>query len=215
MMRKYYAIKNGNTNRALILFNWEDAEKEVKGAKGVIYKSFNSINDADDFLRSLEIEGEVDENNIFTLNENDIKEQSKKAIDIYVDGSYNIVDKRYSYGGVVVENGVEIDNFSKDIKNEFSSMRNVSGEVYGAINAMKYALEKNYKKLNLYFDYQGIESWALGTWKRNNKLTKSYHEFYKEISEKLSVNFIKVKGHSGDKFNDRADELAKKALDLI
>ncbi len=215
MMRKYYAIKNGNTNRALILFNWEDAEKEVKGAKGVIYKSFNSINDADDFLRSLEIEGEVDENNIFTLNENGIKEQSKKTIDIYVDGSYNIVDKRYSYGGVVVENGVEIDNFSKDIKNEFSSMRNVSGEVYGAINAMKYALEKNYKKLNLYFDYQGIESWALGTWKRNNKLTKSYHEFYKEISEKLSVNFIKVKGHSGDKFNDRADELAKKALDLI
>ncbi|NLC65623.1 MAG: ribonuclease H [Clostridium sp.] len=214
-MRKYYAIKNGNTNRALILFNWEDAEKEVKGAKGVIYKSFNSINDADDFLRSLEIEGEVDENNIFTLNENGIKEQSKKTIDIYVDGSYNIVDKRYSYGGVVVENGVEIDNFSKDIKNEFSSMRNVSGEVYGAINAMKYALEKNYKKLNLYFDYQGIESWALGTWKRNNKLTKSYHEFYKEISEKLSVNFIKVKGHSGDKFNDRADELAKKALDLI
>lgn len=210
-MRKYYAIKNGNTNRSLILFNWEDAKTEVKGAKGVIYKKFDSITEADDFLKSLEKEDEVN----VLADDSELGLTSKEIIDIYVDGSYNNLDGKYSYGAVVVENGAEIDNFYKSMKDEYSSMRNVSGEVYGAINAMKYALEKNYKKLNLYFDYQGIESWALGTWKRNNNLTKSYHEFYKKISKELSVNFVKVKGHSGDKFNDRADELAKKALDLI
>lgn len=210
-MRKYYAIKNGNTNRSLILFNWKDAKTEVKGAKGVIYKKFDSITEADDFLKSLEKEDEVN----VLADDSELGLTSKEIIDIYVDGSYNNLDGKYSYGAVVVENGAEIDNFYKSMKDEYSSMRNVSGEVYGAINAMKYALEKNYKKLNLYFDYQGIESWALGTWKRNNNLTKSYHEFYKKISKELSVNFVKVKGHSGDKFNDRADELAKKALDLI
>ena len=40
-------------------------------------------------------------------------------------------------------------------------------------------------------------------------------EFYKDASKLVDVDFIKVKGHSGDKYNDLADELAKKALGLI
>ena len=226
-MSKYYAIKNGNSKRNLILFNWEDAKKEVTGAKGVIYKSFKSINEADDFIKSLSEENNVGEkdnireenntvkNEIFNTNDILFKEDPKDKIDIYVDGSYDNLNKKYSYGGVVVKDNYEIDSFSRDVKDEFVSMRNVSGEVYGAITGIKYALKNGYKDLNLYFDYQGIESWALGTWKRNNDLTKSYHEFYQEIKNKINVNFVKVKGHSGNKFNDRADELAKKALDLI
>lgn len=226
-MRKYYAIKNGNSKRDLILFSWEDAKKEVEGAKGVIYKSFKSINDADYFLKSLsnkrnlvedkekKVEKNLVENEIFDVSSITYKKGLKNEIDIYVDGSYDDLNKKYSYGGVVVENGHEIDNFSKSIKDEFTSMRNVSGEVYGAVKAIKYCLENGYSDLNLYFDYQGIESWALGTWKRNNKLTKSYYEFYKKIENRINVRFIKVKGHSGNEFNDRADILAKKALDLI
>jgi len=30
------------------------------------------------------------------------------------------------------------------------------------------------------------------------------------LIRKLNVRFIKVKGHSGDRYNERADELAKK-----
>ncbi len=60
-------------------------------------------------------------------------------------------------------------------KEKHSAMRNVAGEVLGAMKAMTYAKEQGYQKLTLYFDYQGIESWALGTWKRNNTLTQEYH----------------------------------------
>ena len=42
-----------------------------------------------------------------------------------------------------------------------------------------------------------------------------YVEFYKNASKHVDVDFIKVKGHSGDKYNDMADELAKKALGII
>ena len=31
----------------------------------------------------------------------------------------------------------------------------------------------------------------------------------------VNIKFKKIKGHSGDKFNDRADLLAKKALEEI
>ena len=39
--------------------------------------------------------------------------------------------------------------------------------------------------------------------------------FYDEMKEKIEIEFVKVKGHSNDKYNDLADELAKKALDIF
>ena len=42
-----------------------------------------------------------------------------------------------------------------------------------------------------------------------------YVEFVKDIKDKIKVNFIKVKSHSNNKYNDLADELAKKKADEI
>lgn len=47
-----------------------------------------------------------------------------------------------------------------------------------------------------------------------NEGTKAYKAFYDGIKDKLHVRFIKVKGHSNDKYNDMADMLAKEALGL-
>ena len=49
-------------------------------------------------------------------------------------------------------------------------------------------------------------------WKANKEGTKLYRDFYNSISKKLKVDFIKVKAHSGDKYNEEADKLAKEAL---
>ena len=68
--------------------------------------------------------------------------------------------------------------------------------------------------VTIVFDYQGIESWALGTWKRNNEITSNYHNFMREKMKDIKILFKKVKGHSGDKFNDRVDALAKEALGI-
>ena len=44
--------------------------------------------------------------------------------------------------------------------------------------------------------------------------TKAYQEYYRSIAEHVQITFRKVKGHSGDKYNDMADVLAKKALGI-
>jgi len=41
------------------------------------------------------------------------------------------------------------------------------------------------------------------------------NSFYDEISQDIRVDFIKVKGHSNDRYNDLADALAKEALEII
>lgn len=217
-MGKYYAVINGHAKEPVILESWEACKKEVTGAKGVKFKSFATLLEAQEFISLHEEPGEVKT----PVKKKKMPEKmetiatpvvrTSDEIIIYVDGSYELSSERYAYGLVAVADGEEIYSDKKAFKSEFSTMRNVAGEVLGAVTAMKYAKEAGYKKLKLYFDYQGIESWALGTWKRNNKLTQGYHEFYKDIKNDLQVKFIKVKGHSGDRFNDRADELAKSAF---
>lgn len=132
----------------------------------------------------------------------------------YVDGSFRQGYAVYGYGVVIVCAGEVVETMSGfGARPEYVSMRNVAGEVLGAVKAMEYALAKGAHKLVLYFDYQGIESWATGTWKRNNDLTRGYFEFVRDLRGRLELSFRKVKGHSGDRFNELADELAKAAVE--
>lgn len=133
----------------------------------------------------------------------------------YVDGSYNITTKEYSYGAVIFHQGKE-EHFSEKFDNqEMASMRNVAGEIEGSMCAMRYCVEHGIKSIDIYFDYQGIASWCLGEWKTNKEGTIAYKRYYDEIKSKVLVNFVKVKGHSGDKYNDLADSLAKAAVGII
>ncbi len=222
-MGKYYAVVDGHSKMSLILDSWDQCKKEVTGAKGVKFKSFVRKEDAQAFIEDhgggSSSPGKDETMKTLPKNENQVIESPSEKlegypgiIEIYVDGSYEIASHRYAFGLVVVKNGVEIHASCGAYQDDFSSLRNVAGEVLGAQKAMLYAVEHGYTHLNLYFDYQGIESWAKGSWKRNNALTQGYHDFYQEMKGKLQVTFLKVKGHSGDYFNDRADGMAKSAF---
>ena len=130
----------------------------------------------------------------------------------YVDGSFDLSSFTYSYGVVFITNkGKETFSGRKDDK-EMAEMRNVSGELKGAMVAMELAVERGLDTLYLHFDYTGIEQWAMGNWKTNKEGTRAYKAYYDSIKDKLKVIFIKVKAHSGIEYNEEADQLAKDAL---
>ena len=64
------------------------------------------------------------------------------------------------------------------------------------MKAVEYAINNGYNEVYIVYDYQGIESWALGTWKRNNRITQNYNEFMQEKFKLIKVRFKKIKGHS-------------------
>ena len=77
------------------------------------------------------------------------------------------------------------------------------------------AMEHDRKELVIYHDYEGIAKWCLGEWKANKEGTKAYKAFYDAVSRQIQITFVKVKGHSGDTYNEMADRLAKEALGLL
>ena len=97
---------------------------------------------------------------------------------------------------------------------EYSSMRNVSGEILGCMNAIQYAIDHHYPSICIYYDYEGIEKWATGLWKANKEHTQNYVKTINDMKKKIDIYFQKVLAHSGDYYNEVADGLAKKAVGI-
>ena len=199
MAKKYYAVRKGR--KTGVFETWDECKAAVSGFSGAAYKSFTNREEAMDFVTA---DSKADE---------DMDEKQSEAF-AYVDGSYDDTTKSYSYGMVMMVKDDELHFNKKFEKDDMSDMRNVAGEIQGSMAAMQYCLDNKIKSISIFYDYEGIEKWCNGDWKAKKEGTQKYVEFYKNASKYVDVDFIKVKGHSGDKYNDMADELAKKALGL-
>lgn len=196
MAEKYYAVKTGL--KTGIFNSWEECRANVHGYSGAVYKSFKTREEA---LAFLEQSGEAGLD-------------APDCVKIYVDGSYNALTEEFSYGMVVLSGDREEKYSGKFNDRELAAMHNVAGEIKGAEAAMQYALDRHLAKIEIYHDYEGIARWCLGEWKTNREGTRAYKDFYDRASKAVKISFVKVAGHSNDKYNDMADELAKEALGL-
>lgn len=142
------------------------------------------------------------------------KDKLNKTIIAYVDGSFD-KEKKLCGSGIVFLNNINDDkpittiNFPSE--DEYN-MWNIQGECEACIRAIEIAILENYSEVQIYHDYQGISSWAKREWKTKNDYTKEYVRRFDELSKKINVKFVKVKGHSKDKWNDEADRLAKMSI---
>lgn len=192
MAKKFYAVKKGHKKG--IFESWDECKKNTNGYSGAIYKSFKTLNEANNFLD----------------NNEEIFESSDLVA--YVDGSYNSDTKEYSYGMVIINGDSEEHFYERFNDPELCEMRNVAGEIMGSMSAMKYCLDNKFESIVIYYDYEGIEKWCKGYWKANKVGTQNYKKYYDSIKDKINIVFRKVRAHSGDRYNDLADKLAKKAL---
>ena len=211
MVKFYYAVKNGRNPG--IYYTWAECENQVKGFKEAKYKKFKTYEEAASFIEEDDIQledgtkGNLEEG--LKLEINDMKDDEAVA---YVDGSFSMETKTFSYGVVFFTTEAKEVFSGKDNSQDLAEMRNVAGELCGAMAAMKTSLSKGKKTLYLHYDYMGIEESAKGNWKTNKAGTKAYKEYYDSIKDQLKVVFIKVLAHSGVEYNEEADRLAKKEL---
>ena len=90
--------------------------------------------------------------------------------------------------------------------------RNIDGELEATVRALDWCQQHNQKAI-ICHDYEGVGRWATGEWKASSAVAKAYCE---RVQQQLAgVRFCKVSAHTGNRWNDRADELAKRGIGLL
>jgi len=127
----------------------------------------------------------------------------------YTDGS--CIGDGIGYGVVILKDGERIAELSGTVSApELQGMRQVGGELQAVYRALEWCRENGVDAVTIFYDYEGVEKWATGVWKPNTRATQSYANFAQNCP--IAVRWEKVRGHSGNPWNSRADQLAKQAL---
>ncbi len=130
---------------------------------------------------------------------------------IYVDGSY--INGKIGYGIVILKNEELIEELNGQIRDPLAnSSRQVGGEIIAVQKALEWCEKEEVAEVDLFYDFSNVKKWATGEYRTKIPLTKRYKEFIDGI--KTRVNWNKVKAHSGDKWNERADRLAKEGAGI-
>lgn len=97
-------------------------------------------------------------------------------------------------------------------------------ELVAAIEGIRFAKNLGYKEIDVYTDssyvanavlQKWIVKWEKNEWKTASKATVKNTDLWKKMlrfinNKEISINFVKVKGHDGNTFNEMADEEAVK-----
>ncbi len=200
--KKYYAVKKGR--QAGIFETWEECRRLVQGYAGAVYKSFESRQQAEAYLQGNPAGGAAQK--LQQLG-------AEKRLVAFVDGSFDKKLGRYSFGCVfLLPDGTVIKECGSGNDPASLALRNVTGEMLGAMFAVQWARENGFLAVNICYDYAGIEQWATHGWQAKNELTQKYAGFMDKNGQLIAITFTKIAAHTGNQYNEEADKLAKKAL---
>ncbi|MDE5051762.1 viroplasmin family protein [Niallia taxi] len=205
----YYAVRTGR--QPGIYKTWAECQKQISGFSGAEYKGFVTEEEAQTFINVISSKVMTPETNEEI--DKAIKELDEKTLIAFVDGTYSKDSTLYGYGIVFINSkGEEETLYGSDDNESYKESANVAGEIEGVKVAITHALVQAYKKIIIYYDYEGIEKWASKDWKANKSVSKDYVKFIEEMRYSLDIEFNKVTAHTGIKYNEIADQLAKKSL---
>jgi ribonuclease HI len=203
-----YAVRVGRVPG--IYPNWDACKEQVNGYPGAVFKKFDE-NDTEAIAAFMG--GEYRDAPF--IDKDDAAQAAANGVWIaYTDGSYNPETKACGAGLVLFVDGKkETFNLLNEDK-EAESMRNVTGEILAASMAIDMAVNHHAAKLIIRHDYTGISEWANQHWQAKNKYTQAYQKKVLVARQFIDIEFEHVPAHTGVKYNEEADKLAKQACGM-
>ena len=145
------------------------------------------------------------------------KEIMKEKVIIYTDGACSGNPGPGGWGAILMYK-----NAKKEISGGNKSTTNNIMEITAVIEALKCL--KVESEVQVYsdsaytvnaFNQKWIYGWMKNGWKTSNGDNVKNKELWQELyslTQKHKVEFIKVKGHADNEYNNRCDELARNAI---
>ncbi len=216
--KKFYAVRKGHS--VGIFESWEACKAAVEGFSGAEYKGFPNRTEAEGYLEQAGIAmskqvkngGEAEETEPAAKARHN-ESTSPDTLITYVDGSYEHSLGKYAFGCVFLmpDGTIYVENGSGN-NPESAKLRNVTGEMLGAMFAVRFAIKNGFKKVEIRYDYEGVEKWVTGAWKSKTELTQKYSMSMRMWQAQIEMSFTKVVAHSNVYYNEMADQLAKQGL---
>lgn len=141
----------------------------------------------------------------------------EEKVIIYTDGACSGNPGPGGWGAILMykENKKEISGGKKETTNNIMEIT----AVIEALKCLKTKCEVQVYSDSAYtvnaFNQGWIYNWIKNGWKSSNKEPVKNKELWQELydlTKKHKVEFIKVKGHADNKFNNRCDEMAREAI---
>ena len=140
-----------------------------------------------------------------------------KKVVIYTDGACSGNPGKGGWGAVLIYMGKE-----KELSGVAENTTNNQMELTAVVESLKMLKEECEVELfsdSAYvvnaFKQDWISGWLKNDWRNSQKKPVANRELWEELialTKKHKVNFNKVAGHSGDKYNEICDKLATKEL---
>ena len=206
MAKKVYAVRKGN--RVGIFYSWGDCQDATRGFSGAEFRGFNDEDEALAYLHGQSLVTDKNTGNKFSIEE----PKSEDVVNIYTDGSFK--NNEVAFGVYIqASRGRKFKFYGLVDCRNYASLRNVSGEILAVLVGIQLANDMGFKKYNIIYDYQGIESWYTGDWKANGQLQSIYYTLMTQfrLQYGLAYKFFKARGHNGIEGNVIADKLATRA----
>ena len=221
--KKYYCVRKGKITG---VFNkWEDCKASVDGCSGAEYKGFATIDEAKEYLGELfclrfRVDGEIGQvdSEAGHADNGNVAQSAAKLPErgnllAYVDGSYDDSLKKYAFGCVfLLPDGRIFTTYGNGDNEKSLKHRNVTGEMLGAMYAVKFAMLNGFEGVEIRYDYQGIEKWVTGEWRTRTELTSEYAAYMRKWGQQIQLRFTKVAAHTNVCYNELADKMAKTGL---
>lgn len=136
---------------------------------------------------------------------------------IYTDGACSGNPGPGGWGSILMykDNKKEISGGKKDTTNNVMELT----AVIEALKLLKFKCKVSVYSDSAYvvnaFNQKWIYGWMKNGWKNASKEPVKNKELWQELYELTKVhevNFVKVKGHSDNEYNNRCDEMARNAI---
>ena len=141
---------------------------------------------------------------------------SEKVI-IYTDGACSGNPGPGGWGAILMYKGAKKE-ISGGMKNTTNNIMEITA-VVEALKCLKVESDVEVYSDSAYtvnaFKQGWIYNWMKNGWKTANKEPVKNKELWQELyslTKKHKVEFIKVKGHADNEFNNRCDEMAREAI---
>lgn len=186
--RRGYAIYT-DENKARKYMGYPIADEDAKvDVRGMIDYSFNEVKD-----------GSIKKYN---------QPIKKNGCVAYVDGSYNKNKKIYGAGVVFMTPDGRVFTRKESYCDKYKKYTSASGEVLAVIMAIDMAIDFGYTNITIYHDVTLPAPDLKGRVRAKSTIMKMFLEYLNSVRCLIHCKFKKVKAHTGDYYNTKADHLA-------